>query len=750
MRRAETERAALELRAHFSPTRCCRGLNLVPGLARHHSAAMASKGNSLRDRQISSLKKILNLNNTVDSSEGDEAHNNGILAPAGPILDADGNPIWKVLVFDDLGRDVISSVMRVSDLRSMGITMHMHITAVRHPIPDVPVIYLLEPNARNLQCITNDLQRGLYSPAYINFLSSLPRVLLEEFATQTASAGTSDQIAQLFDQYLNFIVAEPDLFSLGMQKQHTYWALNSAKTSDEELEAVVDRVVSGLFSVVVTMGVIPIIRCPKGAAAEMVAARLDRKLRDHILNSKDNLFSGPRQAAHSATPSSRPVLILLDRNVDLVPMLSHSWTYQSLVHDVLDMKLNRITIETATDENNPAKGTTKKSYDLNSNDFFWAKNAGVPFPQVAEDIDAELTKYKDDTASITKKTGVTDLEDLQADTSASAQHLKAAITLLPEMRERKGILDMHMNILAALLSGIKDRQLDNFFQVEENVMKQPKSQIMDLIKDDGKGTDPTDKLRLFIIWFLSTEQEVSRTDFEAFGKALEATGADGSCLAYIRQVRATTKMTQLTTINNTSNAGQQASSDLFGRFSSISSRLTDRLKDTGVPTGLSSNFESLISGVKNFLPADRDLTVTKIVESIMDPSTAASSAMAKTEHYLYFDPRSANARGTMPPPSTIRAGAGAGGAPGAMPGAQGGPGQLATFGQRRQGFSEAMVFTVGGGSMEEYGNLQEWVSRTGGDRGKKRVVYGSTELVNAKEFIREELQRLGDELGSLA
>ena len=203
-------------------------------------------------------------------------------------------------------------------------------------------------------------------------------------------------------------------------------------------------------------------------------------------------------------------------------------------------------------------------------------------------------------------------------------------------------------------------------------------------------------------------------------------------------------MTQLTTINNTSSQ-QAASSDLFGRFSSISSRLTDRLKETGVPSGLSSNFESLISGVKNFLPADRDLTVTKIVESIMDPSAASSSAISKTENYLYFDPRSANARGTMPPPSAMRSGTGA--APGGMPGSQSG-GQSATFGQRRQGFTEAVVFTVGGGSMEEYGNLQEWVSRTGKDRGRKRVVYGSTELVNAGEFIKDELERLGKEVSA--
>ncbi|KAI0152857.1 sec1 protein [Xylariaceae sp. FL1272] len=699
---------------------------------------------SLRDRQIASLKKLLNLNHTLE--EAQEAHANS-LAPAGSILTEEGEPIWKVLVFDDLGRDVISSVLRVSDLRSLGVTMHMHLSGARHPIPDVPVVYLVEPTSKSLDSITSDLQKGLYSPAYVNFLSSIPRPLLEDFASQTATAGTSEHIAQLYDQYLNFIVAEPDLFSLGMQKEHTYWALNSAKTKDEELDYVVDRIVSGLFSVIVTMGVIPIIRCPKGAAADMIAGKLDRKLRDHVLNSKDNLFNA-RPSSSAGTPASRPVLIILDRNVDLNPMLSHSWTYQSLVYDVLDMKLNRITIETPIDEENPAKGVTKKAYDLTAADFFWEKNAALPFPQVAEDIDAELTRYKEDAAEITKKTGASSIEDLQNDTSASAQHLKAAITLLPELRERKAVLDMHMNILAALLSGIKNRQLDNYFQMEENVMKQTKAQMLEIIKDDAKGQDPLDKLRLFIIWFLSTEQEVSRADWTQFEEALTAAQVDSTCLAYIRQVRATTKMTQLTTINNPSQPASQGS-DLFGRFSSLSTRLTDRLKDTGVgvPTNLASNFDTLIGGIKNFLPANRDLTVTKIVESIMEPQTASTSAIAKTENYLYFDPRSANARGTMPPPSAVRAGANS--TPGSLPGSSlgvPGPGTGASFGQRRQGYTDAIVFTVGGGSMDEYGNLQEWVQRTSEGRSKKRVVYGSTELLNAREFIKEELVRLGSEV----
>jgi hypothetical protein len=106
----------------------------------------ATSHNSLRDRQISmygppfyictkanerlipgSIERMLNLNR--DSEESTNEHSDhatsGLAVPTAPILNSDGDPIWKVLVFDDLGRDVISSVLRVNDLRTWGVTMHM-------------------------------------------------------------------------------------------------------------------------------------------------------------------------------------------------------------------------------------------------------------------------------------------------------------------------------------------------------------------------------------------------------------------------------------------------------------------------------------------------------------------------------------------------------------------------------------------------------------------------------------------------
>ncbi|KAF2096443.1 putative Golgi transport protein Sly1 [Rhizodiscina lignyota] len=703
---------------------------------------MASHHQTLRDRQIASIQKILNLNHDpAPTSDEQDGVSTGVIPHNSPITNAEGQPIWKVLVFDNLGRDVISTVLRVSDLRASGVTIHLNINTTRHMIPDVPVIYLVEPSPANLQIISSDLARNLYSPAYINFITSIPRPLLEEFATQTATNGTAEHIAQLYDQYLNFIVSEPDLFSLGMGKE-TYWAMNSAQTTDEELDVTVDRIVSGLFSVVVTMGTIPIIRCPKGAAAEMIAAKLDRKLRDHILNSKDNLFSSAKNTTVPST-TQRPVLIIIDRNVDLIPMLSHSWTYQSLVKDVLKMHLNRITLETPIDEENPSKGLTKRDYSLDANDFFWNRNAGVPFPQVAEDIDTELTRYKDDANDVTRRTGASSIEDLQNEMSQPTAHLKTAMTLLPELRERKKVLDMHMNIATALLKGIKDRQLDNFFQLEENITKQTKQQILELINGNDNGKEPLDKLRLFIIWYLSTEQEVTRQDMDRFEEALRTAGVETTALSYVKRVREITRMTMMSSAP-TQVSQPSASNELFRGFSSISSRLTDRFKDAG----LGANFENLISGVKNFLPANKDFTLTKITESLMDPQNASSSAIAKTESYLYFDPRSANARGTMPQSAQVR------NQQSNMPGSLGnvGRGIEASFGQRRQGFSEAIVFTVGGGSMDEYGNLQEWAKRTSAASSgapsvtaKRRIVYGSTELMNAEDFVTGELARLGKE-----
>lgn len=81
--------------------------------------------------------------------------------------------------------------------------------------------------------------------------------------------------------------------------------------------------------------------------------------------------------------------------------LHHTWTYQALVHDVLDSKLNRVTVKESEDGTHHYEGNRHaspkqkvKSCDLNPGDKFWETHRGNPFPTVAESIQEELEEYK--------------------------------------------------------------------------------------------------------------------------------------------------------------------------------------------------------------------------------------------------------------------------------------------------------------------------------------------------------------------
>ena len=93
------------------------------------SSTQQQPSQSLRDLQRKALLKLLNLN----SQEEQNGQPNDLLPHV-----VSGEPVWKFLVFDKLGQDVISSVLRVSDLREAGVTVHMQLKADRLQMEDVP------------------------------------------------------------------------------------------------------------------------------------------------------------------------------------------------------------------------------------------------------------------------------------------------------------------------------------------------------------------------------------------------------------------------------------------------------------------------------------------------------------------------------------------------------------------------------------------------------------------------------------
>ena len=675
---------------------------------------------SIRQRQHDAVVHMLNLHvGRLGASALDEN------AP---------NEVYKVLIMDRRCFEIITPLVKVHELRRHGVTLHLLLENDRQPIGDVPAVYFVSPTAENVKRIAGDLSAGLYDAHYLNFSSSLPRALLEELAVKATECGAAAKVTRVFDQYLDFVSLAPDLFSLG--RGASYVTLNDPGSSDAAVEAEIERIVDGLLAACATLGKVPVIRCPKGGAAEMIARSLEKRLRDHA-RGKGGLFAtdvgGPHDVERKRDGTNeRPILCLFDRNFDVPSIVKHAWTYEPLVHDVLAMRLNRVDIKGDA----RAGEIGKKSYDLEAaDDAFWSANADAQFPVVAEEVEKALGEYKKAMADITSATagdknaggaggsGAPSVGDDRNDTSA----LVSAVASLPQLQERKRVIDKHTNIATALLGEIKTRGLDEYHVVEEDLLagKGDRAAMMGLLDATGRGS-PEDKLRLAIVRAAAAARQRARagpadaedaaasaSDAEAVEGALRASGADSAALEFFQ--RAARLDASLG-----GGAGPGAYAQTVTATADDDSGGGDLLDWADKLYGQS--IDAVAKGVQSLLRGDRRGAVARAVEAL----ASNQSGVAEVDSFAYFDPKAPLAERERAPPAPP---------PGAPPAAA---------------FRRAIVFVAGGGNYAEYrecvalGKSGEGASRSasGTDATKTRVVYGATELVTGAEFVGQ-LAELG-------
>ncbi|CAD0199893.1 unnamed protein product [Chrysodeixis includens] len=626
---------------------------------------------TLRERQLNALKQMLNLNQPLTKSVASE-------------------PTWKVLIYDRVGQDVISPLISVKELRELGVTLHVQLHSDRDPIPEVPAVYFCAPTEENLGRICQDLDNGIYDQYHLNFISPITRQKLEDLAASAIQSNSAVNIHKVYDQYLNFICLEDDLFIMKHQQSDalSYYAINRGDTKDTEMEAIMDNIVESLFSVFVTLGNVPIIRSSKGNAAEMVAKKLDKKLRENLWDARNNLFHGNTGQVGSFS-FTRPMLILLDRNIDMATPLHHTWTYQALAHDVLDLSLNRAVVPENTSAVQEQKTKTRVC-DLDSKDPLWTEHKGSPFPTVAEAIQEDLDKYRSSEAEVKKlksSMGLDGESDLALSlVSDNTQRLTSAVNSLPQLMEKKRLIDMHTTIATAILNAIKSRRLDSFFELEEKIMSKSSSveskAVMDLISDPSAGT-PEDKMRLFIIYYLCTSQ-IPDDEYKRFEAALHGAQCDINPMTYMRRWKGFTKM---------SSQYEGGGTKTVSMFSKLVSQ--------------GSSF--VMEGVKNLVVKKHKLPVSRAVEAALGGGEAGGEL-------VWLDPRAARtdaaarARAAKHPPPT-----------------------------------DAVVFIVGGGNYIEYHNLIDFAKQQATSGTPRKIIYGATTLPNASQFLTQ-LSLLGEEI----
>jgi len=583
---------------------------------------------------------------------------------------------YKVLILDASTKDIVAPLLRVDELRSHGVTLHMQINTDRQAIPDVSAIYFVEATEENVLRIAEDAQKGLYDSLYLNFSSKITKQLLQNLASLAVNGNAVARISQVYDQYVNFVSLEPRLFSLGLK--NTYLELNDPHSKDNAIEKVIEQVVEGIYCTLVTSSVVPIICSPPGGAAEHVARMLDSKIRVALQN-RANLFNESLGKGLSAS-LQRPLLCLFDRNFELSVSVQHAWMYKPLVHDALGLHLNRT-------ESSPY--LNGKVYQVDSDDYFWESYGNEQFPRIAEEVESELKRYKQSVEDLNKATGANIDPNVAIDQSNmvdySTKGLKSALMTLPQLTERKKNIDKHTNLATALLQVIKERNLDHFYSLEEDLVSGKCNSVDVIDRLSGPEGSLADKMRLALVWLLTSPRVPSDSDCESIENVLQECGANMEAWFYVKRMRRL----------NLTGKGQHSSSDALIR-SGTSQFAADFLGST-----FGQGLSSLTKGVKNLLAGEQQAAVTVAVESLMDGKQTSD-----TEGYIVLDPKSVSGSKHSP----------------------------------QQSFKEAIVFVIGGGNYLEWVSLASWASRA--QPSPKSVAYGASDLINGEQMISQ-LAELG-------
>lgn len=389
---------------------------------------------------------------------------------------------WKILIFDQFTGSMLIPLLKVGDLKGLGVTLRMNIKDQRQPIPDAPCIYLVEPTKENIDIICQDCEANLYESWYLNFVSTISRDMLEYLATRLVQAGVAEKVAKIYEQFLNFVCVEPCFASL---EQHSFVSLmkDSKNTS-------LEPILSGLTSMILCLQVMPIICYKNGTLSETIGKKLESRLRNLTLD---------RTNLHSLNlDKKRPLLILADRKVDYGVVLAHKWTYRAMVHDIFAMKENSVRVSKEKEGQLPIWET----YEIDLNDEFWNTNAGLQFQDFAETLESTMKSHTKRDQEFNERTGLkigddtASIDSNQNDTPLSQDVVDQVLGLM----DGKKRLNVHVNISMALLEQIKNRKIDRLVSIEESILENKKfdKKVLASFKD-MEGMTLEDKLRVLLI-----------------------------------------------------------------------------------------------------------------------------------------------------------------------------------------------------------------------------------------------------------
>lgn len=285
-------------------------------------------------------------------------------------------------------------------------------------------------------CLSQNILNTIFVSLSISiYLVDFTNVLKKSHLDRIAQVDIKERVKNIKEYYMDFYAPLKNYFSLNQE----HCIGNSVNTWKKDA---LQRTVEGLTACILSMSKSPLIRFDKSSPmayrlAEELSSQFDQKL-------------------SASSKRDQVVVLLLDRRSDLItPFLSH-WTYQSMIHELLDMKNGRVSFKSINGNNNQEKIT---EYSLmQDEDEFYQSNLFTVFGDLGNNIKLYVESYKEKTQ---KNSSLKDIQDMKKFINEYGSYKKMGL-----------VVSRHVDIIDEISRQVTEKHLLEISEIEQSIASQ--------------------------------------------------------------------------------------------------------------------------------------------------------------------------------------------------------------------------------------------------------------------------------------
>ena len=342
-------------------------------------------------------------------------------------------------------------------------------------------IFFIRPTTSNLEHLKRILQSTNFKEINLFFTNQLT----DDYLQKLAQYDINMQVKNVQEIYLDYYIINSNVFHLNLESCISNLDMKPIERWEPYDSQMFDRVYQGLISACLSNRMKPIIKSIKGST---LCQKLGKKLATFF----DDNYEFIRKECGQ---NFNGILLLYDRKEDPISPLINQWTYQAQLHEILGIKNNVIELKKGDVNDKPEKYVIS---DVESIDKFYSKYKFADYGTVANAVQQEADKLKNENDMLNKE--------------SSIEELRKIIDQLPEKKKESMAITKHYKLFYSISEYVTKHKLMDLSKIEQDISvndnkREQYNQIVQIIADPK--VQHLDKCKLYLLYMLRYENDSS-------------------------------------------------------------------------------------------------------------------------------------------------------------------------------------------------------------------------------------------------